>query len=507
MVRLIAVACVLALCLQVSLSQTARFADADYQAGFLDWMRTFVRSYSASEWATKFATFKRNMDFVAETNSRNLSYKVELNIFGDLSLDEFKNLQLLAPSSRARDTEEVEIFTGEGVRIPRANVNWTASGAVSAIKDQGQCGSCWTFGAAGAIESALKIAGGPLVQLSEQNLLDCTSTQYSCNGGSPIGAFQYVISNKGINTMASYAYQAAQGSCRYNAANSGATITGYSRVTANDESALAAAVSRQPVTVAIQGDLQSFQFYKSGIYSNSSCTSAKLNHAVIAVGYGTDSATGKDYWLLRNSWGTRWGQYGYVQMARGINMCGVAADASFPTGAASPSTTSGSSSTTAAPATTGSATTGSATTGSATTGGSTTGSSRSPAVFIDALASGWQVGASGTVNNINVAAIGYSGYGVSANVSGSSALMFYSNTPLSVSGLSSFKFWIKTSSTAVIAYGVSTSLSQTTSSTSTWRSVTAAMSSMGSPSSVQYAVFYNTGSTPVVVTVDTVTFA
>jgi len=212
------------------------------------------------------------------------------------------------------------------------SVDWRTKGAVSEIKDQGQCGSCWSFSATGSIEGIHEIKTGKLVSLSEQNLMDCSGSygNQGCNGGLKDNAFKYVVANKGIDTEASYPYTGKQGTCHFSTANIGATITGYKDVSSGSETALTTAINTQPVSVAIDASQNSFQLYKSGVYYEAACSSTRLDHGVLAVGYGTDS--GKDYYIVKNSWGTSWGQKGYIWMSRNQkNNCGIATQASYPT--------------------------------------------------------------------------------------------------------------------------------------------------------------------------------
>jgi len=228
---------------------------------------------------------------------------------------------------------EATPFIPEG---PLADVvDWRTKGAVTPIKDQGQCGSCWAFSTTGSTEAAHFLATGELVSLSEQNLMDC-STSYGnqgCNGGLMNNAFKYIIANKGIDTEASYPYTAKDGTCHFTAANVGATVAGYKNVVAGSESSLQASVAIEPVSVAIDASHNSFQLYKSGVYYESKCSSSNLDHGVLAVGYGTtDDSAKTDYWIVKNSWGTSWGTAGYIQMTRNNkNNCGIATSSSYPT--------------------------------------------------------------------------------------------------------------------------------------------------------------------------------
>ena len=217
-----------------------------------------------------------------------------------------------------------------------ATVNWTAQGFVNPVEDQGECGDCWAFSAAGALEGQYYNATRTPGFLSEQNLLDCSSAppynNSGCNGGAMVSAFQYVIDNKGIDMLVSYPYTGQQGPCRYSSSQSAGYVIGFKIVQEYNEAALQQAVALVgPISVGINAHLSSFQFYSGGVYKPSTCNPNQLDHAVLAVGYGTTS-DGQDYWLLKNSWGTDWGIQGYMMLARNDNnLCGIATDASFPT--------------------------------------------------------------------------------------------------------------------------------------------------------------------------------
>jgi len=194
-------------------------------------------------------------------------------------------------------------------------------------------GCCWAFSTVAAIEGIIKLKTGNLISLSEQQLVDCTAGNKGCQGGVMDTAFQYIIRNGGLTSEDNYPYQGVDGTCNSeNAASTEAQITGYEDVPRNNENALMQAVAKQPVSVAVDGGGNDFRFYKSGVFEGDCGTD--LNHAVTAIGYGTDS-DGTDYWLVKNSWGTSWGDSGYMRMRRGIGssegLCGVAMDASYPT--------------------------------------------------------------------------------------------------------------------------------------------------------------------------------
>jgi C1A family cysteine protease len=208
-----------------------------------------------------------------------------------------------------------------------ASVDWVAKGAVTGVKDQGQCGSCWSFSTTGAIEGAYFIKYGKLYSLSEQELVDCDTVDSGCNGGLMDNAFTYV-QKYGITTESSYPYTAVQGTCKSTTpVIPPGVVKGFVDVLpSGDENALAAAVAQQPVSVAIQANQLAFQFYSSGILTGT--CGKRLDHGVLAVGYGTDGTT--PYWRVKNSWGTGWGEGGYIRIQRGADKCGIADAASYP---------------------------------------------------------------------------------------------------------------------------------------------------------------------------------
>jgi cathepsin L len=316
--------------LALAVLANATFTDREYQFTFTSWMRQNNKQYSSEEFQQRFAAFKDNMDYIQNWNAQGSDTVLGLTSLADLTNAEYQKIYLGTRITVAHEIVEQPTIGGDNYNI---SVDWRPKGAVTPIKDQGQCGSCWSFSATGSMEGAYFLKNKKLVSLSEQNLVDCSSAEGNegCNGGLMDQAFEYVIKNKGIDTEASYPYTAKDGKCKFDAANVGATITSYKDVTKGDEGALQTAVAQQPVSVAIDASHSSFQLYSSGVYHEKACSASQLDHGVLAVGYGTDTTTSKNFWIVKNSWGLNWGQQGYIYMTKDKkNECGIATAASYP---------------------------------------------------------------------------------------------------------------------------------------------------------------------------------
>lgn len=331
-----------------------------------------------------FNTWSTNDKYIDDMNSRNLTYTLGHNQFSGMSSDEFNNfmgfqfnLEKIDPSkieskihhvktklheikclkdcvdnydtSNKLDTvtcvtsciqdakDELSLTT-----VPES-IDWVKNGAVTPVKNQGQCGSCWSFSTTGALEGAYYIKNGVLDSFSEQQLVDCDTRKnggkdMGCNGGLMDNAFSWIEKNGGLCTEEDYAYTSGTtktaGTCDTSCTVvSGSEIISYTDVKANSDNDMMSALAQQPVSIAIQADQKDFQLYKSGVFTGSCGT--KLDHGVLVVGYG--SLDGEDYYRVKNSWGTTWGDNGYIYLGRGdkfnngSGQCGMLMQASYPT--------------------------------------------------------------------------------------------------------------------------------------------------------------------------------
>jgi len=309
--------------------------EQQYQGLFRHFIAQHNKHYHVDEFHVRFANFKANLDLVATHNKKSSSFKLAVNQFADMHQEEFRAKFLGYKQIDNAHLRKMNTPAPNKTVAAPAAVNWVTNGAVTPVKNQGQCGSCWSFSATGAMEGAWFISKGSLVSLSEQQLVDCSSAQgnQGCNGGLMDQAFQYVISNNGLCTENDYPYTGADGTCQ-TTCKSAATISKFVDVTVNDENALQTANAQQPIAIAIEADQSVFQFYSSGVLDDASC-GVNLDHGVLLAGYGNDSASGKDFWLVKNSWGTSWGAQGYIMIVRNVNgqwarQCGLTSAPSYP---------------------------------------------------------------------------------------------------------------------------------------------------------------------------------
>ncbi|XP_066140805.1 digestive cysteine proteinase 1-like [Euwallacea fornicatus] len=284
---------------------------------------------SEAEHQVRYQAFKTNLQKIQEHNAKYdqglVTWYMAVNKFTDLTAEEFEKQYL---------SYQMPTLNQSGKRIHQTsvsapgNIDWRDYNYVTEVKDQGQCGSCWTFSATGTLEGAFAKSRLQLVSFSEQEILDCAteSAGYNgagCNGGVVQSALDYVR-DRGIVYEGDYPYEARQQSCRQN--GNVFQISGYTEIGSNDENGLRDAVGNVgPVSVALNA--ADFQNYGGGIYDNPGCSTA-INHGVLAVGYNSEN--GRDYWIVKNSWGGGWGEGGYIRMARGHNLCAIASQACYP---------------------------------------------------------------------------------------------------------------------------------------------------------------------------------
>ncbi|XP_050405710.1 procathepsin L-like [Patella vulgata] len=233
-----------------------------------------------------------------------------------------------------RSGEENTEFKEIDIESLPTEVDWRAKGYVTPVPDQKQCGSGWAFSAVGSLEGQHFKQTGVLVQLSAQNLMDCSQKEGNngCNGGLIDNSFKYIKINNGVDTAASYPYTGKNGTkCLFKRESVGATLKSYVDLPKGSELDLQKAVAMVgPISVVINNQHPSYRFYKKGVYYEPACNSSQVDHASLVTGYGV-TANGTEYWMVKNCWSTSWGMDGYMMMSRNRNNnCGIATTASYP---------------------------------------------------------------------------------------------------------------------------------------------------------------------------------
>jgi C1A family cysteine protease len=303
-----------------------------YEEKFVNWLSQFnITSRDGNHFTHMLSNFANNDDIIESHNAKkDETYTLGHNHFSHMSFDEFKSYVRLGLQERVEETvAEYVLEAPKDLSALPASVDWSTKGAVTGVKDQGNCGSCWSFSATGALEGAYEIKYGSLVSFSEQNLVSCDTIDSACNGGLMDNAFSWTKTNGGLCTESGYPYTSGttgqKGACTTTCTkNSAVTPKSFTDVAKNSDSALMTAIVQQPVSIAIQANQPAFQSYKSGVLTGT-CGS-NLDHGVLAVGYGTWT-DGTDYYKVKNSWGTSWGMSGYILIQRGnpqrCGECGI----------------------------------------------------------------------------------------------------------------------------------------------------------------------------------------
>jgi len=314
----------------VSLGFAARVPDRDLDSIWELYKTQHSKSYQGSEEFRRRSAFEENVKRITHHNLRHSmgqsTYTLGLNQFADMTNEEFRAMYLSHNFTAATGGP---VHKMSGVKAP-TSWDWRQKGAVTPVKNQGQCGSCWSFSTTGALECANFRKSQKLVSFSEMQLVDCSTQNYGCNGGWPYVAMGYVKQAGGIMTEAEYPYQPRQGTCEFDQEKTQGVCTGYTQIPRGDENSMMDALAAQcTISICVDASHYSFQLYSSGVYDEPACSSTALDHAIMAVGYGS-TAGGQDYWIVKNSWGTGWGKQGYIWMSRNKNnQCGVATAAVY----------------------------------------------------------------------------------------------------------------------------------------------------------------------------------
>ena len=311
-----------------------------YLERFESWVKTFhVFFHNESHYLDTLEKWISNDKYIALTNDHKLTYQLGHNQFSGMDVEDYRRYIIQNPFFSSPTFLVPDEVNGTVLSLP-SSVDWVSAGAVTPVKDQGQCGSCWAFSTTGALEGIYEIENKVLVPFSEQQLVDCDNfwnggKDHGCNGGLMTNAFTWISENGGLCDEAGYPYISGNG--QEQSCNKKCSLVKNSRIASfvavkKTDDGLMSAIYKQPVSVSIEADQREFQLYKSGVFTGVCGTN--LDHGVLAVGYGTEN--GLDYYKLKNSWGVSWGEQGYIKLARGDEynngkgQCGVLLEASYP---------------------------------------------------------------------------------------------------------------------------------------------------------------------------------
>jgi cathepsin L len=303
----------------------------DAERAFINFITQYRRTYGTKEeYAYRLELFSKVYEQIQAHDAVATGYELGINHLSDMSSYEYS--QMLGYVSQPGD----KVYSSEVNNLRADTIDWRTKGAVTPVKDQGSCGSCWAFSSTGSLEGAYFNSGKSLTSFSEQQLVDCAKgvkyLNFGCNGGMMDNAFKYWEDFLAM-TESSYAYKAKDGTCAYAAASGVVNTKAFVDVTPKDASALETAVNKGPVSVAIQANQIVFQSYKSGVLADDGKCGTNLDHGVLVVGYGSESGT--SYFIVKNSWGSSWGESGYIRLGYNgstkVGACGVLMEPSYPT--------------------------------------------------------------------------------------------------------------------------------------------------------------------------------
>lgn len=322
----------------------------DVQA-FQSFVQKHNRNYmTKEEYEARLGVFVSNLGVIRAHDAQGTGYRLGVNKFADMTPEEFEKMQgfkdnAQADASKFLDEEDApdtidddgevadeDGSAGRGLQTAATSIDWRTKGVLNPIRNQGSCGSCYTFSTVASMEAIYKIKKGSLPSFSEQQILDCSGSygNSGCSGGLMTNSFNYLKSYKAM-TRTSYPYTAVRSTCKYNSASGVVNTIGYKTISSGDVNGHITALQSAPISAAVAASSAVFQLYRGGIISSTSCGTA-LNHAVNLVGYGTEN--GVNYWIVRNSWGTNWGESGYFRVLRstsnGDGICGILKMSSYP---------------------------------------------------------------------------------------------------------------------------------------------------------------------------------